>query len=117
MCERHQEWEKRPRPVAAILLGVIALYRMTLSSILGRGCRFLPTCSEYAGDAIRRHGAWRGSWLALGRILRCQPWGGEGFDPVPFTTQGQWWDVAAIMRSGKVQKQNPGSDDSRGSMI
>jgi putative membrane protein insertion efficiency factor len=100
-----------------MLLGLIAAYRVTLSAILGRGCRFLPSCSEYAADAIRFHGAWRGSWLALGRVLRCQPWGGEGFDPVPSETQGQWWNVAAIMRSRETQKQSPGRDGSQGSKI
>lgn len=49
-------------------------------------CRFAPTCSCYALEAVARHGAGRGSWLALRRILRCHPWGGHGFDPVPPAT-------------------------------
>jgi putative membrane protein insertion efficiency factor len=61
----------------------IWLYRHTVSVLIGRQCRFLPTCSDYADEALRRHGAWRGGWLALKRIARCHPWGGSGFDPVP----------------------------------
>src|SRR5262245_14785334 len=98
MCERHTAAEKRPAQsvVAHVLIGAITLYRYTFSVVLGRQCRFLPTCSEYASESIQRHGAWRGSCLAIGRILRCQPWGGEGFDPVPETTQGEWWQFWRI---------------------
>jgi uncharacterized protein len=56
---------------------------VTLSPLLGPSCRFLPTCSEYALDALRAHGALRGTWLALRRFCRCHPWGGFGHDPVP----------------------------------
>ena len=49
----------------------------------GCGCRFQPTCSHYFLEAVERHGSARGSWLGLKRLLRCQPWGGQGFDPVP----------------------------------
>ena len=66
-----------------LALGLILLYRVTLSSIMGRQCRFLPTCPEYAGDAVREHGALRGGALAFRRIARCHPWGGSGYDPVP----------------------------------
>jgi len=66
-----------------LLIGFIRFYQLTLSSLLGRQCRFLPTCSDYAREAIERHGAWRGSLLAVRRISRCHPWGGHGFDPVP----------------------------------
>jgi putative membrane protein insertion efficiency factor len=85
MCERHDEWEKRQAagPAGFVLLGLIRFYQLTVSVILGRRCRFLPTCSDYAAEAIRRHGAWAGFWLGLARVSRCQPWGGEGFDPVP----------------------------------
>jgi putative membrane protein insertion efficiency factor len=70
-------------PARAILLGGIALYRVTLSGWLGGQCRFLPTCSRYAEDAIRVHGAIKGSVLAVGRVLRCNPFGRGGLDPVP----------------------------------
>jgi hypothetical protein len=70
-----------------VLVVLIRLYQLTLSSLMGRQCRFLPTCSEYAVEAIDKHGALKGSWLAVRRILRCHPWGGHGFDPVPEPTQ------------------------------
>jgi len=61
----------------------IHLYRWFLSPFLGSNCRFQPSCSAYALEAIERHGAWRGSGLAIKRICRCHPWGGAGHDPVP----------------------------------
>lgn len=61
----------------------ILLYRWLISPVIGPGCRFLPTCSEYALEALAIHGVLKGTWLALCRIGRCHPWGGEGYDPVP----------------------------------
>ena len=58
-------------------------YKLTLSPWFGQSCRFLPTCSEYGLEAVRRHGPWRGAWLTLRRIARCHPWGSSGYDPVP----------------------------------
>jgi hypothetical protein len=68
---------------AKLLIGLIRVYQFTLSPFLGGSCRFLPTCSAYAIEAIGTHGAWRGSGLALRRIGRCHPLGKSGFDPVP----------------------------------
>mgnify|MGYP000001375410 CR=1 FL=1 len=65
------------------LRALIHLYRWTLSPLLGPHCRFHPSCSAYALDAIMTHGPWRGMWLAVRRIGRCQPWNAGGFDPVP----------------------------------
>jgi putative membrane protein insertion efficiency factor len=65
----------------------IRLYRVLLSPVLGPRCRYLPSCSEYALEALARHGVGRGGWLALRRIIRCHPWGGSGYDPVP---GGRW---------------------------
>ena len=62
---------------------LVKTYRLTLSPLIGSDCRHLPTCSQYALEAIDRNGAWRGSWLALSRVCRCHPWGSHGFDPVP----------------------------------
>nr|WP_281413178.1 membrane protein insertion efficiency factor YidD [Marivibrio halodurans] len=72
-------------PGQRAVLALILLYRVTLSSVMGRTCRFLPSCSEYAAEAVRAHGAMRGGLLALKRIARCHPWGGSGYDPVPPT--------------------------------
>jgi putative membrane protein insertion efficiency factor len=69
--------------VRAALLGLIRLYQLTLSPWLGSPCRYEPTCSRYAAEAIERHGAVRGVWLAAKRLGRCHPWGGSGYDPVP----------------------------------
>jgi uncharacterized protein len=66
-----------------IFLIFIKLYQNLISPLTPASCRFTPTCSQYAAEAIRRHGPLRGSWLALKRISRCHPWGGSGYDPVP----------------------------------
>jgi putative membrane protein insertion efficiency factor len=63
--------------------GLVTLYRYTLSPLIGPRCRHLPSCSEYADEAIGRFGLWAGSWMALARILRCHPWGTHGLDFVP----------------------------------
>ena len=66
-----------------LLLGLIVGYRYVLSPLLGPSCRFYPTCSAYASEAIETHGALRGSWLAVRRISKCHPWHPGGIDPVP----------------------------------
>jgi len=70
-------------PVRAALIGLIRLYRATLSSSLGGQCRFYPSCSRYAEEAIRVHGAARGTLMAAWRVLRCGPFTSGGVDPVP----------------------------------
>lgn len=70
-------------PLAALLSLPVRVYRLVLSPWVGRSCRFQPTCSEYALDALRVHGGVKGGYLAAHRICRCNPWGGDGFDPVP----------------------------------
>ena len=65
------------------LLALLRAYRLLLSPLLGARCRFYPTCSAYASEAIETHGATRGAWLALKRILKCGPWHPGGVDPVP----------------------------------
>lgn len=62
---------------------LIRLYQWILSPLLGPKCRFTPTCSHYAAEALQRHGLLRGLWLSVRRIGRCHPWGGSGHDPVP----------------------------------
>ena len=81
----------RPGPVAWLLIGLIRLYRYTLSALMGRTCRFLPTCSEYGETAIRRYGAWQGGWLTFFRYFRCRPGGAHGFDPVPEHVENHGW--------------------------
>lgn len=72
-------------PGGRALIVAVRAYQWCLKPLLGPRCRYLPTCSEYAVEAVARHGALRGGWLALRRILRCHPLGGHGFDPVPPT--------------------------------
>ncbi|MFM8526274.1 MAG: membrane protein insertion efficiency factor YidD [Cyanobacteriota bacterium] len=69
--------------IAALLLGLIHLYRVGISPLIGPRCRFIPTCSAYGLEAIRRHGPWRGGWLTVRRLLRCHPFTPCGCDPVP----------------------------------
>jgi hypothetical protein len=64
-----------------LLIQLILLYRVTLGRLLGGHCRFTPSCSQYAIDAITKYGPWRGSRKAAWRLCRCQPWGGKGYDP------------------------------------
>lgn len=69
-------------PVLA-LRGLVLGYRWLVSPVVGPACRYVPTCSEYALEALSEHGALCGSWLTLRRLARCHPWGGCGLDPVP----------------------------------
>lgn len=66
-----------------LLIGMVRFYRVAVSPLTPPSCRYVPTCSAYAIEAIERHGAGTGSWLTLRRIGRCHPWGGHGYDPVP----------------------------------
>lgn len=70
------------RPVYG-LIAIVRCYQLCLGPFLGRNCRFHPSCSEYAVEALLRHGSLRGSWLAVRRLLRCHPWHPGGCDPVP----------------------------------
>lgn len=69
--------------MTTVALGLIRLYQRVLSPALGPACRFEPTCSHYAYEAIERHGLGRGTWLSARRLLRCRPGGATGYDPVP----------------------------------
>ena len=70
-------------PLAFIVSLPIRFYRLVISPLIGPSCRYHPTCSAYALEALAKHGAFRGTWLAAKRIARCHPWGGIGHDPVP----------------------------------
>jgi len=78
----------RAERVASLLIGLamrslIRAYQLLLSPVLPPSCRYQPSCSHYAAAAIAQHGPWRGAVLSLRRLLRCHPWGGSGYDPVP----------------------------------
>ncbi|MBT4890071.1 MAG: membrane protein insertion efficiency factor YidD [Rhodospirillales bacterium] len=75
--------DKFTKLLAYMLIGFVQLYKAVYSSITPGNCRFIPTCSCYAVEALKNHGPMRGSWLTLRRIGRCNPWGGWGADPVP----------------------------------
>jgi putative membrane protein insertion efficiency factor len=67
----------------AVLLALLRAYQLLIRPLLGANCRFYPSCSDYAREAVERHGAWRGSWLAVRRVARCHPYHPGGYDPVP----------------------------------
>lgn len=72
--------------MARVFLTLIRVYRRWISPLTPASCRFRPTCSAYAEQAVQEHGALRGGWLAFRRLLRCHPFGGSGYDPVPGTS-------------------------------
>ena len=71
------------RVLAFPLVVLVKLYQWCISPFTPPSCRFTPTCSQYALEALQKHGPFKGAWLALRRIVRCHPWGGHGYDPVP----------------------------------
>lgn len=66
-----------------LLVLIFRGYQLLISPLLPNACRYAPTCSEYGIQAVRKHGALKGGWIAIKRILRCHPWGGHGYDPLP----------------------------------
>lgn len=79
----NSENDPAPSPAAWLMMGSVRVYQKVLSPVLGGNCRYYPSCSEYGYDAIRLHGAARGSWMAVKRIGRCHPFHEGGYDPVP----------------------------------
>ena len=82
------EFWKRSRSIfkricALPLIALVKFYQLCISPFTPPSCRFTPTCSQYALEALRKHGPLKGSWLTLRRLSRCHPWGGSGYDPVP----------------------------------
>ena len=71
------------RIFSLLLIIPIKIYQTIISPLLGPSCRFTPTCSQYAVEAIQKYGPFKGSWLSFKRIIKCHPWGGSGYDPVP----------------------------------
>ncbi|MGN0974903.1 MAG: membrane protein insertion efficiency factor YidD [Gemmiger sp.] len=82
--------------IAALFVRLIRCYQRYISPLLGHNCRFTPTCSQYAIEALQVHGALKGTLLALWRILRCNPFGRYGYDPVP--PRGRWVSPDRILR-------------------
>ena len=81
--------QARPSAAARVLMALITGYRRVISPLLGPRCRFAPSCSAYALEAVREHGALRGTWLAVRRVGRCHPFNPGGFDPVPPALHGR----------------------------
>jgi len=97
--------------LAALLIFLVRVYQWTLSPLMhalapGSGCRYEPTCSSYAIQALQKHGPLRGSWLAARRFGDCHPWGHHGYDPVPDRFPG-WWVKRARWHEGEGQKEPP----------
>lgn len=91
-----------------ILIGLIRAYQLTFGAVQPMSCRYWPTCSTYAREAVERHGAARGAWLALLRILRCNPWRPGGVDPVPESVSLPAW--LAFARRGGAEPDHPTQD-------
>ncbi len=109
MSEGRQAREApRPGLVARGMMVLIRLYQLTLSAFIGRHCRHLPTCSEYAKEAIARHGAWAGFWLGVFRVLRCHPLGTHGFDPVPEDAPRHEWRFWRYRVHGRCVRDDVG---------
>jgi putative membrane protein insertion efficiency factor len=72
-----------PKILSYPFIFLIKIYQKIISPIMGPKCRFTPTCSNYAVEALKKYGVFKGTWLAVKRIAKCHPWGGSGYDPVP----------------------------------
>ncbi len=77
----------------ALFMGLVRLYQWVISPLFPAACRYTPTCSQYAMEALQLHGPWKGGRLAARRILSCHPWGGSGYDPVPGTEREDLEDI------------------------
>ena len=96
----------------ALLLFLLRAYRYLLSPWIGGSCRYWPTCSEYAREAIEAHGAARGSYMAAARLARCHPYGAGGVDPVPATFRWRCWCAEAPVAGGGARNAGaPGVSD------
>ena len=102
---------RRPPPVARLLLGVVGFYSRAVSPALPARCRFHPTCSAYAAEAVAAHGAGRGTWLALVRLLKCGPWHPGGVDLVPPATTGSGTSASAHSSSSGARPCGAPTDD------
>ncbi|MEX1119416.1 MAG: membrane protein insertion efficiency factor YidD [Terrimicrobiaceae bacterium] len=101
--------------MSTLLIHLLKIYSWIASPVIhalcgpGCGCRFEPSCSVYAMEAIREHGSLRGVWLAMGRLVRCQPWGGCGYDPVPTAADVKFpWNKKQKCSCHNMENSNPG---------
>lgn len=105
-----------------VLIGLLKAYRLVISPLYGDVCRYWPTCSAYSLRAVEQHGALRGTWLTVRRLVRCHPWARGGYDPVPGTPEHAEWlreqaagqDAAVPADHSAHNHANPTGDDSPG---
>jgi uncharacterized protein len=101
-----REPRQRPSPAARFLMLLLTGYRMFVSPLLGPRCRFYPSCSAYALEAVQVHGALRGSWLAARRLSRCHPFHAGGLDPVPARAVKPGPDAAESVRTAGASRRS-----------
>ena len=83
VCIMRKIWEGLKAALLWLLCLIVRFYQLCISPLFPASCRFTPTCSEYALQALRKYGAFKGLWLTVKRLVRCHPWGGSGYDPLP----------------------------------
>lgn len=105
ITSRNWQGDWRRTPGRLLGTGIVRFYQLTLSGFVGNSCRHLPTCSEYAYEAIARHGFWQGGWLGLFRFVRCGPGGTHGIDLVPerLDRDQRWWTPWRLWRWGRMK--------------
>lgn len=97
----------RHSPLAWLLIGFVRLWRLVLSPLYGDVCKFYPTCSSYGLTALETHGALRGSWLIVRRLIRCHPWSMGGYDPVPGTDAYTALRASEALRAHDDHRETP----------
>ncbi|HBX81179.1 MAG: membrane protein insertion efficiency factor YidD [Propionibacteriaceae bacterium] len=93
-----------------LLVGLLKVYRAVISPLYGQVCKYYPSCSAYALEAVTVHGAIKGSWLAARRLGRCNPWSDGGYDPVPDTPAAAEWEAELAAKASAPTKISAGTD-------